>query len=309
MSIDEEILEAVQRVLKNKKFILREEVEKFEKEVAKFYQKNHAIGVNSGTDALLLALEAFGIREGDEVITTPFTFISPAEATARLGAKPVFVDIRPDNFLIDPDKIEAAITKKTKAIIPVHLFHQACDMEKILSIAIKHDLFVIEDAAQAFGNKHIGSGHATCLSFHPAKSLGACGDGGMILTDNVARANIIRSLRNHGADIGMGAIGKYNNIRIGHNSRLDGIQAAILSVKLKHFNTQKVRKLFTFRCGTKKRRDYLKKILTAQGVDCKIFYDRLLHLQPCFEYLGYKEGDFPVAESVAEDVLTISYYD
>jgi len=300
-----DINKAIQRVLDSGKFILGEEVKTFEKEIADYYGKKYAIGVNSGTDALLLSLEACGVELGDQVITTPFTFISPAEMITRVGAQPVFVDINPDDFLINPDLIEKNINDYTIAIIPVHLFGQSCD-KRIKKIAKKHKLYVIEDAAQAFGNKNIGWGDLTCLSFHPSKALGACGDAGMILTDEKRLADKILSLRNHGADLSKGPIGKYCNIYVGMNSRMDEIQAAILRVKFKEFKKNQIQKLYTFRTPN---RDLLQKWLTKQGIYNHIFYNKLLHLLPVFKYLGYKRGDFPVAEQVAKECLSINIYE
>jgi len=256
-SIKREVNEAIKRVLESGQFIGGKEVENFEKEFAKFCGIKYAISVNSGTDALFLSLKTLGIGPGDEVITTPFTFIATAEVIANLGAKPVFVDIDPKHFNIDPLKIEKAITKKTKAIIPVHLFGQMADMDEIIRIAKKYKLFVVEDAAQAIGAKikfpisnfqfsnksqisksklkikwrMAGSiGDVGCFSFFPSKNLGAFGDGGMVVTNNKKLAEKIRLLRNHGSS----PKNKYLNLILGTNSRLDAIQAAILRVKLKY---------------------------------------------------------------------------
>jgi len=300
------ILKVIAKVIKSEKFILSSEVGLFEKEVAQYYGKKYAIGVNSGTDALWLSCKAIGLGAGDEVITTPFTFISPSEVVAQCGAKPVFVDIKEDNFLIDETKIEKAITKNTKAIIPVNLFGQCCNLKEIIRIAKKHKLYVIEDSAQAFGNMDVGQGDLLCFSFHPAKCLGACGDAGMILTDNKKLAETIRSLRNHGADLSKGPIGKYSNIRLGFNSRLDEIQAAILRVKFEEFKKSPIRKLYTFNTPN---RNLLKKWLDEQGIYNHIFYNKLLHLLPCFRYLGYKKAAFPIAEKVSKTCLSINVYE
>jgi len=256
-SIKKEINLAIKRVLESGHFIGGEEVEKFEKEIAKFCGVKYAIGVNSGTDALFLSLKALGVGPGDEVITTPFTFIATAEVIANLGAKPVFVDIDPKTFNIDPSKIEKTITKKTKAILPVHLFGQMVDMDEIMRIARKYKLYVIEDAAQAIGAKikfpisnfqfsnksqisksklkikwRIAGtiGDIGCFSFFPSKNLGAYGDGGMVVTNNKKLAEKIWLLRNHGSS----PKEKYLNLILGTNSRLDVLQAAILRVKLKY---------------------------------------------------------------------------
>lgn len=219
-----EIKSSINRVLKSGQFIGGEEVEKFEKEVTNYCKVKYAVGVNSGTDALYLSLKALGIGQGDEVITTPFTFIATAEVIARCGAKPVFVDIG-DDLNIDASLIQKAITKRTKAILPVHLFGKQADMKMIMKIAKKYKLKVIEDSAQAFGVPL--SGDIACLSFYPTKILGACGDGGMVITNNKKLADKVRILRNHGSS----PKEKYLNVVLGVNSRLDAIQAAILRVK------------------------------------------------------------------------------
>jgi len=255
--------------------------------------------VGNGTDALYLSLKALGISEGDEVITTPFTFIAPAEAIANCGAKPVFVDINYEDFLINPKLIKKAITEKTKAILPVHLFGQRCNMSEILDTASEYGLDVIEDAAQAFGTKGLGEGNALCFSFHPSKSLGSCGDAGMVLTNEKDVAEKVRLLRNHGAKYHQ----KYNNLILGTNSRLDEIQAAVLRYKLKHFERKR---LWTFRTPNRK---LLQKYLDEQDIDNKIFYSKLLQFQPCFQYLGYQKGDFPVAEKATKEVLSVNIYD
>jgi dTDP-4-amino-4,6-dideoxygalactose transaminase len=250
-SIKKEINKAIKKVFESGQFIGGEEVENFEKEIARFCGVKYAISLNSGTDALFLSLKALEIGPGDEVITTPFTFIATAEVIANLGAKPVFVDIEPKSFNIDPSKIEKAITKKTKVIIPIHLFGQTADMDEIMRIAKKYKLFVIEDAAQAIGAEiklktqisklktatqkskvfRAGSiGDLGCLSFFPSKNLGAYGDGGMVVTNNKKLADKIRLLRSHGSS----PKEKYFNLTLGINSRLDAIQAAILRVKLKY---------------------------------------------------------------------------
>lgn len=267
-----EIYRAVKRVLDSGKFILNKEVGALEEEVARFCGVKYAIGVNSGTDALLLSLKALGIKQG-EVITTPFTFIATAEVIANVGAKPVFADIGED-LNINPDLIEEKITPRTKAILPVHLFGKLADMKKIKRLARKYKLKILEDAAQAFGTEGVGQGDIACFSFYPTKILGGCGDGGMIITNSKKLADKVRMLRNHGSS----PKEKYLNLTLGTNSRLDEIQAAILRVKLKHFNP----KGFSFPSG--------------------VYYPRPLHLQPCFKYLGYKKGDFPIAEREANKI-------
>lgn len=328
---------AIKRVLNSSNFILGREIEEFEKEIAKFSGVKYAIGVNSGTDALFLSLKALGIGPRDEVITTPFTFISTAEVIANLGAKPVFVDIEPKTFNIDPEKIEEKISKKTRAIIPVHLFGQMADMNEIMKIAKKYKLKVIEDAAQAIGATYKGKkadsvGDIGCISFFPTKNLGAYGDGGMVVTNNRKLADKIRLLRNHGSS----PKEKYLNLVLGTNSRLDALQAAILRVKLKYlskwnkerakkaeFYSQKLKKIrdivtpfiaperthifhqYTIRT---KERNELIAYLKNQGILTMIYYPLPLHLQPAFKYLGYKEGDFPETEKAAKEVLSLPIY-
>ena len=269
------IQKAIDRVLKSGQFILGNEVKLLEKEVAKLLDIKYAIAVNSGTDALYLSLRALDIGSMEEVITTPFTFIATAETISRVGAIPVFVDIDED-LNINADLIEKEITDSTKAIMPVHLFGKLADMEKILKIAKKYKLKVIEDACQAFGTKGVGQGDCTCFSFYPTKILGACGDAGMVATNNKKLADRIRLLRNHGSS----PKNKYLHLELGINSRMDEIQAAILRVKLKHF--KKTSKGFSYPKNK--------------------YYPLPLHLQPCFNYLGYKKGDLPIAEKEANRI-------
>jgi dTDP-4-amino-4,6-dideoxygalactose transaminase len=236
LALKPELDAAVAEVIASQYFILGPTVEKFEQASAAYCKTEHAIGVSSGTDALIVALMAMGIGEGDEVITSPYTFFGTVGSITRLGAKPVFVDIEPDTFNIDVSKVEAAITEKTRAIIPVHLFGQMADMRSINRIAREHDILVIEDAAQAIGSKQNGHpacsfGHMGCLSFFPTKNLGGFGDGGMVVTDDPEYAGIIRQLRNHGMEP------KYFHPRVGGNFRLDALQAAVLDVKLQHLNS------------------------------------------------------------------------
>ena len=341
-SIKKEIDAAIKKVLDSSVFIGGKEVEEFEKEVAKFSGTKYAIGLNSGTDALFLSLKALNIGLGDEVITTPFTFIATAEVIANLGAKPVFVDIDPKTFNIDSSKIEEKITKKTKAIIPAHLFGQMAEMAEIRRIAKKYKLKVIEDAAQAIGAKQqlatsnwqlAGSiGDVGCLSFFPTKNLGAYGDGGMVVTNNKKITDKIRLLRKHGSY----PKEKYLNLILGTNSRLDALQAAILRVKLKYlskWSKERAKKAEFYSKGLKgvgdivtpyiapncthifhqytirtKKRDKLVSYLKSQGIPTMIYYPLPLHLQPAFKYLGYKKGDFPEAEKVAKEVLSLPIY-
>lgn len=269
-----------------------------ERALAKRFHKRYAVGTNSCTDAIFLSLKALGIGPGDEVITSVFGFIVPAEAIANTGATPVFVDMGYRDFLIDVLLIEKAITEKTKAIIPAHLFGQCCDLKGINRIAKEYGLAVIEDAAQAFGNPDIGKGDVLCLSFHPKKSLGGTGDGGMMLTSNKKLYNKFKLLHHHG--------GKYDNKVLGWNSRLDDVQAEVLLDKLKTFDKKPIKHLYTFRTPN---RNLLFKWLQKQGIDVKIFYKTPLHLQPALKYLGYKKGDFPVAEQACKEVLTTNVYE
>lgn len=343
-SIKKEIDLAIKRVLDNNIFIGGKEVEDFENEMARFCGVKYAIGVNSGTDALYLSLKALNIGQGDEVITTPFTFIATAEVIANCGAKPVFVDINSKTFNIDVSKIEEKITKKTKAIIPVHLFGQMADMDDIMRIARKYKLYVIEDAAQAIGAKLqvtnrklqiAGSvGDCGCFSFFPSKNLGAYGDGGMIVTDNKKINDKIRLLKNHGSS----PKEKYKNIILGTNSRLDSIQAAILRVKLRYLDewSEKRRKKADYYSErfrnlknidtpiTEKNRthifhqytmriknggrDKVKIFLEKQNVPTMVYYPLPLHIQPAFKYLGYKKGSFPETEKAAKEVLSLPIY-
>ena len=342
-SIKKEIDAAIKRVLESGHFIGDEEVENFEKEIAKFCRVKYAIGVNSGTDALFLSLKALGIGPGDEVITTPFTFIATAGVIANCGANSVFIDIEPKTFNIDPRKIEEYLKSniqypksktKIKAILPVHLFGQMADMSEIMRIAKKYKLFVIEDAAQAIGAEYKGKkagaiGDLGCLSFFPSKNLGAYGDGGMVVTNNKKLSEKIRMMRNHGSS----PKEKYLNLVLGTNSRLDSLQAAILRIKLKYlpkWSRERANKAFYYNNGLKevgdiitpiidsnkthifhqytlrtKYRDQLRKYLKEKGIPTMIYYPLPLHLQPALKYLGYKLGDFPEAEKAAKEVLSL----
>ncbi len=336
-NIKQEIDQAVHNVLDSGVFIGGEEVKQLEKEMADFCESKQAISVNSGTDALFLSLMALGVKSGDEVITTPFTFIATAEVIVNLGAKPVFVDIEPATFNIDPAKIENKITDKTKAIIIVHLFGQMVDMDKITEMAKKHNLFVIEDAAQAIGAQYKGKkagsfGDVGCFSFFPTKNLGCFGDGGAITTSNQELADKIRLIKNHGSS----PKEKYLNLVSGVNSRLDSIQAAILRVKLKYLNdwnkqrkqnalyynqelkgvgditvpviAQEREHIFHQYTIKTKQRDALKDFLKEKDIPAMVYYLLCLHLQPAFKYLGYKQGDFPEAEKASEQVLSLPIY-
>ncbi len=329
--IKDEIDAAVLRVVKSGQYILGPETREFERQIAAYLGCKYAIGCASGTDALQIALMALGIGPGDEVITTPFTFVATAETIALLGAKPVYVDIREDDFNIDPGLIEAAITPNTKAIIPVHLYGQPAAMDEITAIAGKHGLSVVEDSAQSMGAEYKGRKVGTlgtfgCISFFPSKNLGAYGDAGMIVTDDEALAERARIISIHGSKI------RYKHSHIGINSRLDTIQAAILSVKLPYldaWNKQRsdaARRYNELLSGLSvtvprvlpdlthifhqytirvKGRDALAEHLAGKKIPFGIYYPIPLHLQEAYEYLGYKNGDFPVTEKLTEEVISL----
>lgn len=331
--IREEILDVVSRILESSHYILGENVREFEKRVAEYVKVSDAVGVASGTDALHLSIEALDIGEGDEVITTPFTFFATVEAIVYTGAKPVFVDIEPETFTIDCGKVEEKITRRTKAILPIHLFGHPSDMEAIMDIAGRRGLFVVEDCAQAFGaeskGKKVGSfGDAGCFSFYPSKNLGAFGDGGMITLRSGDLSDSIRRLRNHGSR------GSYIHDSVGFNSRLDEIQAGILLVKLKRideYNSKRRRKAALFnallsgavKCPSELegayhvynqytimsgRRDEIQGRLKENGISSVVYYPQPLHLQKALGFLGHREGDFPVAEKAAREVLSLPIY-
>ena len=339
-TIKEEVLEAVQAVFESQWFILGPNVQECERRIAEYCNCDHAVGVSSGSDALLIALMAEGIGPGDEVITTPYTFFATAGCIARLGATPVFVDIRPDTYNIDVSAIESRITEKTKAVMPVHLFGQCADMDPICEIAATHKLVVIEDAAQAIGSEYRGRragqmGDYGCFSFFPSKNLGGGGDGGMVVTGDPQRAEKVRVLRAHGSKP------KYYHPMIGGNFRLDALQAAIDNVKLSHLdswsaarqsNADRYRRLFEQsglvsdgRVGLPQvaqerrhiynqfvirvpRRDDLRAYLKDHDVTTEIYYPVPLHLQECFGYLGCRQGGFPVSEAAAEETLALPIY-
>lgn len=339
-AIQTEINAAVQRVMTNQTFILGDEVNEFEADVAAYCDSRDAIGCASGSDALLLSLMALEIGAGDEVITTPFSFFATAGAIARTGATPVFVDISPDTFTIDPAAIEAALTRRTRAIMPVHLFGQCADMEPIWRMATHAGIAVIEDACQAIGSEYQGRragvlGSTGCFSFFPTKNLGGAGDGGLITTDDAELSRRMRRQRVHGD------VGGYNHIDVGINSRLDALQAAILRVKLAHLdswtearqkNAARYRHLFAERnfedalelpferAGDRHvfnqftirardgQRDALMKGLRDRKIGCNIYYPVPLHLQQCFAQLGYRQGALPQSESAAGEVLSLPIF-
>lgn len=333
-NIESEINSAIKEVLDSSRFIMGENVKKLENEIAEFTGVKYGIGVGNGTDALKLILKALGIGPGDEVITTPFTFFASAETTSVVGATPVFADIEEKNFCIDPESIEEKITDKTKAIIPVHIFGQMCDMDKIMDIAKRHNLIVIEDACQAIGAEYKGKkagsiGHVGCYSFFPTKNLGAYGDGGMVVTDDKDLAEKIKLLRVHGSKV------KYHHEVIGYNSRLDEIQAAILRVKFKYIeqwndlrkekahiynellndvnidlpverkDCKHVYHLYTI--GSNKR-DELTNYLNENGIATGIYYPIPVHRQSVYKYLNYEIGSLPVAEKACTRTFALPLY-
>jgi len=334
-TIENEINEAIKEVLETTHFIMGPNVKELEKEIAIFTETKHGISVASGTEALMLTLKAMGIGDGDEVITTPFTFFASSETTSVLGAKPVFADIEEDTLCIDPNSIEKLITEKTKAIIPVHIFGNICDMDRIMEIADKHNLYVIEDACQAIGAEYKGRkagsiGHAGCFSFYPTKNLGAYGDGGMIVTNDDELAKKIKLIRVHGSRK------KYNHEAIGYNSRLDEIQAAILRVKFKYINKwnnaryekahiynellkdlgdivlpterencKHVYHLYTIQS---KYRDEIIEYLKEKDIATGVYYPVPVHLQEVYKHLKYEKGDLPKAEEACTKTFAIPLY-
>jgi dTDP-4-amino-4,6-dideoxygalactose transaminase len=332
----DELLAAIARVCDSQRFIGGPEVEGFEREIAAYVGVRHAVGLSSGTDALLVALMALGVGPGDEVITPTFSFFATAGCVSRLGATPVLVDVDPLTCNMDPRAASAAMTARTRAIIPVHLYGQCADMDPVLEAAERRGIAVIEDAAQAIGATYKGRaagsmGKAGCFSFFPSKNLGAFGDAGLLTTNDEALAHEVRLLRNHGAEP------KYFHKRIGGNFRLDALQAAILRVKLPHLdrwtalrraNAGRYDALFAesgapvtvpFRAAGSDhifnqyvvrvpRRDAVRARLDAAGVATEIYYPVPFHLQECFTPLGYKAGDFPAAEAAAAETLALPIY-
>ena len=335
-TIRDEVREAVLEVLETQRGVGGPQVEALEKAVAAYCGCAHGVGVSSGTDAILVSLMALGIGRGDEVITTPFTFFATAGCIARVGAKPAFVDIDLRTYNLDPARLEAAVTKRTKAIMPVHLFGQMAEMDSIMAVARKHNLAVIEDAAQAIGaefkGRRAGSiGTCGCFSFYPSKNLGACGDGGMVVTNDERLAHLCHLLRNHGAEE------RYYHKRIGGNFRLDSIQAAVVLVKLKRLerwhdarranaayyderfagtdavetpyvepHNRMIYNQYVLRIPGK--RDAVQARLNEKKIGSAIYYPVPLHLQECFADIGHKKRDFPQAERAAQEVLALPIY-
>jgi dTDP-4-amino-4,6-dideoxygalactose transaminase len=344
-SVEHEIRSALDEVFQNQQFIMGPKVQALEEAMAQYCQTRYAVGVASGSDALLLSLMALGIGTGDEVVLPPFTFFATAGSVSRLGATPVFVDIDRETYNIDPSKIEEKITARTKAIIPVHLFGQCTDMNPLLKIAKERKLFIVEDAAQALGAEYkpkVGSegrragkiGDLGCFSFYPTKNLGAFGDAGMVVTDNPGLAEKVKLLRVHGSQP------KYFHKAIGINSRLDTIQAAILLVKFKYLEkwtaerqrkAERYQELFEnlpdsvngFKLPTVQfqnrhifhqyvirvpERDGLRQFLTEEGIGTDIYYPVPLHLQECYSFLKYRRGDLPISEKASEEVLALPIF-
>ncbi len=336
--LKEEILSAISELCDSQQFILGPVVETFEQAVAQYCSASFACGVSSGSDALLLALMAENIGPGDEVITSAYTFFATAGAICRVGAKPVFVDIEPQAYTIDPAQIKAKISPRCKAIIPVHLYGQSADMSAIMALAEEHQLCVIEDACQAIGaecrGQRVGAiGHYGCLSFFPSKNLGGFGDAGMVLCNDPERDKRLKILRNHGMSP------QYHHRLIGSNFRIDALQAAVLNVKFCHLDswTESRQKNFADYCSLLSdcpeiicpvmadwstrhvvnqfvirllggQRDRIWEELKAAGVGCTVYYPVPLHLQECFQDLGYRKGDFPVSEAAANETLALPIY-
>jgi dTDP-4-amino-4,6-dideoxygalactose transaminase len=336
LSLRTQLIKAVERVIDSQQFVLGSEVEAFENKVAEYCTTEFAVGCASGSDALLLALMALDLKASDEVITTPFTFFATSAAIARLGARPKFVDIEPQTYNLDPRQVEAAITPRTRAVLPVHMYGQCADMSRILEISNHHGLPIVEDAAQAIGavneGRRAGSmGQMGCFSFYPTKNLGGAGDGGMVVTSNQPFRDRLKKLRVHG-----GAT-EYEHDEIGINSRLDALQAVVLKVKMDHLDEwsearrQKAlayNRLFLqagldgyitppfvapgnqhifhqYVIRIPKHRDSLLRYLFENGIGSKVYYPVPLHLQKCFDYLGHKKGDFPEAERASLETLAL----
>jgi dTDP-4-amino-4,6-dideoxygalactose transaminase len=341
-TVESELRDRLNAVIEDQSFILGAPVQELEERVADYLGVRHAVGVASGTDALLLPLRALGLQPGDEVVTTPFTFFATAGAIHNAGGRAVFVDIEPDSFNLNPALLGEAVTDRTRVVVPVHLFGQMAPMEPVLEKARRHGAFVLEDSAQSIGARqfagrewrHTGQlGDAAALSFFPSKNLGGFGDGGMVVTRDDDFAARLRRLRVHGG------LKMYHHEEVGFNSRLDALQAAVLLAKLPHLDTwtrarrehaawyddrlaqleaaghlvrprvsagnEPVYNQYTLRVRD---RDPLREHLTERGIGSAVYYPLPLHLQPCFAYLGYREGDFPEAERAAREVLSIPVY-
>ncbi|MCI0685434.1 MAG: DegT/DnrJ/EryC1/StrS family aminotransferase [Gemmataceae bacterium] len=338
--LEPQLLEAVTRVLRSGQVINGPEVAQFEQAAARYGGAPYGVGCSSGSDALLLALAALGIGPGDEVLLPPFTFFASVGAVCRLGARPVFADIESATYNLDPHQVESKITSRTRAIMAVHLFGQCADMEPLWSIAERHNLAIVEDAAQAIGAEYQGKragtlGGIACFSFYPSKNLGAYGDAGLAVTSDPDWAERMRSLRNHGMEP------KYYHRFIGWNARLDALHAAMLSVKLPHLERwtemrqaaaarydalideyhvggflqrptvrpqrRHVFNQYVVRVG-RGQRDALVRYFRAQKIGCEIYYPIPLHMQECLDYLGYREGDFPASERAAQDVMALPMF-
>jgi dTDP-4-amino-4,6-dideoxygalactose transaminase len=333
-SIKPEIDKAVLSLLESTQYVLGSEVEGFENEFAAYCGTRHAVGVSSGTSALHLALLAAGVGPGDEVITVPFTFVATVAAICYTGARPVFVDVDPDTLTMDPVQIEAAITPRTKVVLPVHLYGQPADMDAIAAVAARHGLAVIEDAAQAHGaeyrGRRVGSiGQLGCFSFYPGKNLGAYGEGGMVVTNDDAQAKTLRMLRDWGQEQ------RYHHVLRGFNYRLEGLQGAILRVKLRHLEAwtearrrharaydellagsdlrtvpvrNDVRHVYHLYVVRHPERDAIQRLLGESGVQSGLHYPIPVHLQKAYEDLGYREGEFPASERAAREVLSLPMF-
>lgn len=329
-----EIDAVIAKALDNCTFCLGPDVVQFEKDFAAYCDAKHALGFNSGTSALHVAMLLLNLKPGDEVITTPYTFVATSWAISYCGATPVYVDIDETTFNLDPKLVEKAITPRTKAILPVHLYGQPCDLDPLLEICRKHNLALVEDAAQAHGAKYKGKkigtfGEISCFSFYPTKNVGACGEGGALVTNNDAFATRAKSLREHGSTV------RYYHDEVGYNYRMEGIQGAVLGVKLKYLEkwnrerrhvamryhelladtplrlpaegpyAESIYHLYTVRHPS---RDDLKKHLEAHKIGSALHYPLPLHLQKCYASLGYKPGDFPIAEQAARECLVLPIY-
>lgn len=344
-SIKDQIRASIDEICESQYFILGPNVEEMEKKIATYCQSHHAVGVSSGSDALIIALMAAGVGAGDRVITSPYTFFATAGAIARVGAMPVFVDIEPQTYNLDPDQLavtldqmDASVFETVKAVIPVHLYGQCADMDPISDLCRKHNWVLIEDAAQAIGAQYRGKragsiGDYGCFSFFPSKNLGAFGDGGVVTTQSESNDKQLRMLRMHGMEP------KYYHQLIGGNFRLDALQAAIISIKLTYLdqwttgrqhNAESYRKLFAdagltdrvqlpleiqerhiynqFIIRVSENRDALRDYLGQEGVGSEVYYPVPLHLQTCFNYLGYRAGDFPESERAAQETLALPIF-